>query len=179
MPKLQLIYAPNKIFKQKALEVLEVDDEIRVIIDQMFEVMKIEKAVGLGANMVGLLKRIVVVDLNENKISNPLPFVNPKIISKSKSVQEFEEASLSYPGISAKVKRHSVIELEYLDYEGKKQKGKYEGFMATVLQHEIDYLDGVVYLDYLSKMKRELLLKKMQKYISSHPPHIHDKNCKH
>ncbi|MDB2414455.1 peptide deformylase [Rickettsiales bacterium] len=179
MSLLPLVYAPNKIFQEKALPVEKVDDEIRELIDDMFETLYFEQAVGIGANMVGILRRIAIVDMYEDGKPNPYVFINPEITYRSKETQTFEEASICYRGISAKITRPSSIKVKYLDKEGKNQELEANGFFASVIQHEIDYLDGKVYLDYLSKMKRDMLLKKMDKYIKMHPPHIHSASCNH
>lgn len=179
MSSLSLIYAPNAIFKKHAKDVTIVNDEIRTIVDQMLKIMYQEKAVGLGANMVGVLQRIVVVDLRENGIPKPYIFINPKITWHSEETQTFTEASLSFPGINAEITRPKAVKLNYLDYEGKKNDLEASGFFATVIQHEIDYLNGKVFLDYLSKLKRDTLLSKMLKYIKLNPPHIHSDECNH
>jgi len=176
---LPLVYAPNEIFKKKALVVETVDDEIRLTVDRMIETLETERAVGLGANMVGILKRIVVIDFRENGISNPQVFINPEIIYKSQELQTFEEASVCFPGIAAEISRPKKIKIKYLDYQGSAHEFEASGFLASVLQHEIDYLDGKIFLDYLSKMKSDMLLKKMQKYIKMHPPHVHSSSCRH
>lgn len=179
MHNISLVYAPNKIFKQKAEEVKIVDDNIRQIADHMLHIMYSEGAVGIGANMVGVLQRIAVVDLRENGQKNPYVLINPKITHKSDETQDCEEASLCFPGIKAIITRPKNITVEYLDYHGKEQKLECSDFLSTVIQHEVDYLDGIVFLDYLSKMKRDLLMSKMQKYIKLHPPHIHGEHCRH
>lgn len=176
---LSIVYAPNNIFKTKALPVDSVDDEIRKLVSKMITTMHTEGAVGLGANMVGLLKRIAVVDLRDSSDPKTHVFINPEIIWRSEETQVFEESSLSFPGIAAQIVRPKAIKLTYLDYEGKKQDLEAEGFLATVIQHEVDYLDGKVFLDYLSKLKRDTLLKKMHKYIKMHPPHVHSDSCTH
>ncbi len=165
MTSLPLVYAPNKIFKQIAKPVELVNDEIRKLIDQMLNTMYIEKAIGLGANMVGVLKRIVVVDLQEEGILKPYIFINPEITWSSEESQVFTEASVCFPGIKAEITRSQSIKLNYLDYEGNSKELQASGFFSTVIQHEIDYLNGKVFLDYLSKLKRDTLLKKMQKHI--------------
>ena len=177
MTKLSLIHAPDKIFKQEANPVKEVNDEIREIIDQMFDVTRIEKGVGIGANMVGILKRIIVVNWEAG--NSKFSMVNPEITWSSEDTQEFTEASLSFPGIEAKITRPKKIKLSYLDYNNQKQEMEAEGFLATVIQHEIDYLDGKVFLDHLSKMKRDRLLKKMKKYIKLNPPSCVKSCCNH
>ena len=176
---LPLIYAPNEIFKKKAEIIETLDDEIRLIVDRMIKTLELERAVGLGANMVGVLKRIVVIDLQEDGVSNPQVFINPEIIYRSQELQTFEEASVCFPGISASISRPKEIKVKHLDYEGTSQELEASGFLASVLQHEIDYLDGKVFLDHLSKLKSDMLLKKMQKYIKMHPPHVHGPSCKH
>ncbi len=179
MTSLQLIYAPNEIFSKKATIVENIDDDICKIIDEMFEILRIEKGIGLGANMVGILKRIVVVNMIQGEKQHKYAMVNPEITYKSTEMQTIEEASLCYPGISANITRPQKITVKFLDYQGKEQIIDAEGFLATVIQHEMDYLDGRVYLDYLSKMKRDILLKKMLKYLKNNPPHIHTASCKH
>ena len=179
MALLPLVYAPDPIFRQKAEPVDVVDDTLRATIDAMFETLEFEKAVGIGANMVGLLKRIAIVNMHENDVSKPYTFINPEITWRSEDMQEFEEASLCFPGISAVIKRPNAIKVDYLDYDGNKQQLEAEGFFATVIQHEVDYLDGITFLDHLSKLKRDMLLKKMKKHMKQHPPHVHGPGCRH
>jgi len=159
---LSLIYAPNEVFKQVAKPVTKIDDSIRKNIDEMFAVLKKENGIGLGANMVGLLDRIIVLDWPEGKIK--LPMINPEITWASDKTQKFEEASLSYPSISAIINRPNKIKLSYLDCENKKHEMEAEGYLSTLIQHEIDYLNGITFLDHLSKLKRDTLLKKMKKF---------------
>ncbi|MEI6188198.1 MAG: peptide deformylase [Alphaproteobacteria bacterium] len=179
MTLLQIVYAPNAIFQQIAQPVKEVDHNVRQLVDNMFHTMAFEKAVGMGANMVGILQRIVVIDLRENNVSKPFCLINPEITWRSDQNQTFEEAFLCFPSIAAPISRPNAIKVKYLDYDGKTQESSFEGFPATVIQHEMDYLDGKVFLDYLSKMKRDMLIKKMQKYIKSHQPHVHGAGCNH
>jgi peptide deformylase len=179
MAVLQLVYAPDPIFKQKAAPVEAVNDDVRQLVDDMLETLAYEKAVGMGANMVGVLKRIAVVDLCEDGVSKPYVFINPEIVSASEQMQENEEASICFVAISAKVKRPQSIQLRYLDRDGQPQELSAEGFFACVIQHELDYLDGVTFLDHLSKMKRDMLMKKMQKHIKANPPHVHGPGCNH
>jgi peptide deformylase len=163
MSILSLIYAPNDIFHKIANPVKVVDDAIRTLIDDMFETMYHKKATGIAGNMVGILQRIAIVDLQENNCKNPYVLINPEIIWSSEEMQIFNEASICFLGISADIKRPKAIKLSYLDYNGKEARLEAEGFFATVIQHEVDYLNGTVFLDYLSKMKRDMLLKKMIK----------------
>lgn len=179
MSHLSIIYAPNDIFKKKAAVVTEVNDEIRSIADDMLKTMYLEHAIGIGANMVGILKRIAVVDLQTNGERSPLILINPEIIFSSKEMQTMIEASISFPGIEAQITRPKVIKVKYLDYDGKEQELEAEGLLSSVIQHEIDYLDGKVFLSYLSKMKQDLLMKKMLKFIKQNSPHVHGEHCRH
>ncbi|MCG8492761.1 MAG: peptide deformylase [Sneathiellales bacterium] len=163
MPKLSLVIAPDPIFRKKAETIEQVDDEIREMISQMFEILYREKGAGIGANMVGLLKRIIVMDLKEGGKASPLAMINPEILARSEEMQVFEEASLSYPGISAEVIRSKEVTVAYLDEEGEPRKLTASGFLATVIQHEMDYLEGKTYLDHLSRVKRDNLLRRYKK----------------
>jgi peptide deformylase len=174
-----LVYAPDPIFKQKAQAVEVVDDAIRQLVDDMLETLEFEQGVGMGANMIGELKRIAVVDLHEDGVANPQVFINPEIIWRSDEMQTNEEASLCFVGISAEVTRPQAIRVRYLDRDGQEQELEADGFLACVIQHEVDYLDGITFLDHLSKMKRDMLMKKMLKHIKQHPPHVHGPGCHH
>ena len=176
---LQLIYAPNPIFRKKALPVEKVDNEICQLIDQMFELLAIEHGIGLGANMVGILKRIIVVKMYQDDVLHRYAMINPTITNASEELHTAEEASLSFPGIAAMVTRPRQITVEYLDEKGVKQSVEATDLLATVIQHEIDYLDGKIFLDYLSKMKQDMLLKKMKKHLKQFPPHVHGPHCSH
>jgi peptide deformylase len=179
MTILNIIKAPNPIFKQKAKPIAKVDDKIREIASDMLETMYFEGAVGLGANMVAVDSQIIVLDLRENDIEKPYIMINPEIIDFSKEKSEYEEASLSFPGISAVIERPKSIKVKYLDLEDNEQLLEADGFLARVIMHEIDYLHGIVFLDYLSKLKQEMLTKKMLKHIKNHPVHVHGAHCNH
>lgn len=163
MLTLPLVIAPDPVFRKKALPVEDVNDDVRAEVAAMFETLAREQGVGLGANMVGLLKRIIVIDLKDDGNSDPLAMINPEITRASEETQTFKEASLSFPGISAEITRPSAIKVLYLDIEGQTRSIEADGFLATVIQHEMDYLDGRTFLDHLSGMKRKMLLKKMEK----------------
>jgi peptide deformylase len=163
MTRLDLIIAPHPIFRQVAAPVETVDDVIRADVAAMFGTLYHEQGVGLGANMVGLLKRIIVIDLQLEGKKAPLTLINPVVTSASDETQVFDEASLSFPGIFAKVTRPKSVEVDYLDQDGIARSLKAEGFLATVIQHEMDYLDGRTFLDHLSSVKRKMLMKKVEK----------------
>lgn len=179
MSVLQIIYAPNPVFKQKAKAIAKIDDQIISLANDMLDTMYFERAVGLGANMLGIDQRIVVVDLQADSTKSPYVMLNPEIIEYSNETIEYEEASISFPGISAAVVRPKTIKVKYLDLEGKNQELKADDFLARVLQHEIDYLNGITFLDHISKLKRDMLMKKMLKFIKNNPPHIHGTHCHH
>lgn len=179
MTVLQIVYAPNNIFKQKAKPVEKVDDEIRQIAQAMVKTMYVEGAIGLGANMVGIDKQIIVVDLRENGVKNPYVMINPEIIEFSAEVDDYEEASVSFPGISAVITRATRIKVKYLDLDNKEQVLEAGFPLARVIQHETDYLHGIVYLDKLSKLKQDMLMKKMIKHMKMYPPHVHGAHCGH
>lgn len=165
MAVMQLILGPDPILKEKAKPVTEFNETLQSLVADMFETLYERKALGMGANMVGILKQIVVVDLQEDGKKNPLALINPQITWKSDKMATHEEASLCFPGIAAEIKRPDAVKVSYQTLDGEEQFLEADGFLATVIQHEIDYLDGKVYLDYLSKMKRDRLIKKMQKQI--------------
>lgn len=179
MTILNIIRAPNPIFKQKAKLVVKVNDKIRQLADDMLETMYFEGAVGLGGNMVGIEQQIIVLDLRENNVEKPYIMINPEIIDFSTETSKFEEASLSFPGISAQIERPSKIKVKYLDMDDAEQLLEADGFLARVIMHEMDYLHGKVFLDYLSKLKQDMLIKKMLKHIKHHPPHVHGAHCNH
>lgn len=179
MTILPLVYAPDPIFKKKAESVKKVDDSVRMIMDDMMETLEAENGIGMAANMVGILKRVVVVKLTESGKEILLKIADPEIIESSKETQVYLEASLCYPGISADVTRPKYIKISYIDYDNNKQELEAEGFLATVLQHEIDYLNGKVFLDYLSKLKRDTMMRKMAKHIKQHGHHVHHAGCNH
>jgi peptide deformylase len=179
MTLLPLIYAPDPIFKMVAQEVEVVDHSIRKIIDDMYETMYHEGAIGMGANMVGILKRIVVIDLQENGQRAPFAMVNPEIVWCDQDSQTFKEGSICFPGIGVEVPRPKAVKVRYIDYDDNVQEMYAEGKLAVVVQHEMDYLDGITIVDYLSKIKRDMVIKKMQKYLKANPPHVHTEHCNH
>ncbi len=178
MTKLSLVIAPNPIFKQKALDVQQVDDDIRTLCADMLETLYAERGIGIAAPMVGVLKRVIAIDLQEEGIRAPLICINPQITSTSSYTQTHEEASLCFPGIRAEIERPNALELNYLDTDGKPQNLQADDWLATVIQHEMEYLDGRVFLDNLSKLKRDRLIKKMLKDIK-HAQACGDPHCGH
>jgi len=183
MSALDIVIAPNPIFKKTSDPVERVDDDVRQLVSDMFDTLDATGGLGIAASMVGVAKRIITVDLKENGSSNRLACINPEIVWASDETSEYEEASLSFPGIGANITRPSKIRLRYLDETGTPQELDAEVPLSTVIQHEMDYLDGRTYLDHLSRMKRDRLLKKMQKLTRTHQlGHHHaceDPDCGH
>ena len=130
----------------------------------MLETMYSANGIGLAAIQIGVPKNLIVIDLmTKEKKKNPMFFVNPKIVKKSTKMSKYEEGCLSIPNLFAEVQRPSECEVEYLDYEGRKKILKASGLLATCIQHEIDHLKGILFIDYLSKLKRDIILKKLSK----------------
>ena len=179
MAVLNFIIAPNPIFKQKAKPVAEVNDNIRKVANDMLDTIYHEGALGIGANMVGVEHKIAVIDLRENNIRNPIVLINPEITQYSEETESADEGSFSFPGITVSVPRATKVTVNYLDLEGKSQTLQAEGFLARVVQHEVDYLYGKTFLDYTSPLKQSLLITKMLKYIKNNPPHVHGAHCHH
>jgi peptide deformylase len=163
MTILNVIIHPNKVLKEKALPITNIDASYKKLAEDMLETMYKENGIGLAANQVGLLQRIVVIDLQENDEKNPMVLINPIITNFSEELNECEEGCLSIPEMREKVKRPSEIDVEYQDLAGKKHKIHADGLLATCIQHEIDHLDGILFIDRISNIKRELLLKKYKK----------------
>ena len=179
MTSLPLVFAPDPVFSKKAAPVEAVTDDIRKLMDDLLDTIHHEHGAGIAATMVGILKRVVVIDLQENGSSTPLFMVNPEIIVLSEEKQTFTEGSLCFLGISAEISRPRKITVRYLDYNGVVQGLVAEGFLAACIQHEVDYLNGITFLHYLSSVKRDMLIRKMIKHKKTYQPHEHGPNCHH
>tara|TARA_B100000029_G_scaffold319172_1_gene311618 strand:+ start:531 stop:1055 length:525 start_codon:yes stop_codon:yes gene_type:complete len=160
----KILTEPNKILRQKSLPVEKVDGELQKLIDDMLETMYAAPGIGLAAIQVGVPKRIIVLDIaSKDEPKNPMCFINPEIIEKSETNSTYEEGCLSVPGQFAEIDRPSKCYLKYLDYYGQPKELKAEGMMATCIQHEMDHLEGILFIDYLSKLKRSMIVKKLSK----------------
>lgn len=157
--KLHLLGSP--VLRQRGLEVPGVDDEVRELVDDLFETMRAARGVGLAANQVGVARRVAVVDVGEDD-PPPLVLVNP-IITERRGAELGEEGCLSIPDIFGDVERAETVVVEALDRDGKPVRVEAAGFKARAIQHEIDHLDGVLFIDHLSAVKRGLLLAKWKK----------------
>jgi peptide deformylase len=141
-----------------------VDAETRALVDDMIETMYGADGIGLAAIQIGVPKRVLVMDIDQKDgKKNPIAYINPKILWTSGEMATFEEGCLSVPEIWDEVERPAKIRAEYLDRDGKRHEIEAEGLLATCLQHEMDHLEGVLFLDHLSKLKRSMALKKLQK----------------
>jgi peptide deformylase len=161
--------APDPLLKTVSTPVETVDDAVRALIDDMFETMYDAPGIGLAAIQVGVPKRLLVIDLQEKDeetgetIRNPMVFINPEVIEESEELAVYNEGCLSVPEQYADVSRPAVIKAKWLDAEGKAHEEVLDGLLATCLQHEMDHLEGILFIDHLSKLKRDMLLKKLTK----------------
>lgn len=164
MSKLQIVNVPDPLLKTMSDPVGQVDDELRRLMDDMLETMYDAPGIGLAAIQVAVPKRVIVVDTEgDEEERKPLFLVNPEITWESPEFNIYNEGCLSVPEHYAEVERPASVKVKYLDYDGKEQEQLMEGLMATCVQHEIDHLNGVVFIDYLSRLKRNMIIKKVQK----------------
>ena len=160
----KILTEPNKILRQKSLPVEKVDGDLQKLMDDMLETMYAAPGIGLAAIQVGVPKRIIVLDIaSKEEPRNPMYFINPEIINKSKTNSTYEEGCLSVPGQFAEIDRPSNCHVKYLDYYGQPKELKAEGMLATCIQHEMDHLEGILFIDYLSKLKKSMIVKKLSK----------------
>ncbi|MGO9807997.1 MAG: peptide deformylase [Rhodomicrobium sp.] len=165
MPKLPIIKLPDPILREKSLPVETVDAEVRAFLNNMLETMHAAPGIGLAAVQVGVLRRMLVVDIarGEDEPKKPMMLINPEIVSTSDTPRVHEEGCLSIPEMYAEVERPASVRVRYVDIEGKLREEDFEDLLATVVQHEIDHLNGLLFIDYLSRLKRDLLVKKFYK----------------
>jgi len=160
----EILIEPNKILREKSLKVEQVNKDLQTLMDDMLETMYAAPGIGLAAIQVGAPKRVIVLDLaKKDSPKNPMYFVNPEIIEKSKTNSTYEEGCLSVPGQFAEIDRPDKCHIKYLDYHGQPQEIRAEGMLATCIQHEIDHLEGILFIDYLSKLKKSMVVKKLSK----------------
>jgi peptide deformylase len=160
----KILTEPNKLLRQVSKIVEKVGNEERVLMDDMLDTMYDATGIGLAAIQIGIPKRIIVMDISrdENK-KEPRYFVNPIIKNKNEEKAKYEEGCLSVPDQFAEIERPNACEVDYLDYNGKKQLLKADGLLATCIQHEMDHLEGILFIDYLSKLKKSMIIKKLSK----------------
>jgi|TARA_Y100000590_G_scaffold164076_1_gene188020 peptide deformylase len=160
----EILTEPNKLLRQVSKTVDKVTKEEQILMDDMLETMYKANGIGLAAIQIGVPKRIIVMDISKNdQENNPMYFVNPVIKNKNKEFSTYEEGCLSVPNQFAEVDRPATCEIEYLDYYGEKKLLKAQGLLATCIQHEMDHLEGILFIDYLSKLKKSMIIKKLSK----------------
>ena len=162
MNKLEVLHFPDKRLRKIAVPVKKVDNEIKNIIEQMFLTMYEEKGIGLAATQVNIHKRIIVIDVSENK-DKKIFLINPEIISLSDDIDSMEEGCLSVPGFYENVSRPKTVKVSSLDYDGKQIEIEANGLLSTCIQHEIDHLNGRLFVDHISSLKRSRIEKKITK----------------
>jgi len=174
--KLDIITLPDRTLRRKSAPVERVDDDLRRFIDSMLETMYEAPGIGLAAIQVGEPRRVTTIDVakreNENAEPNPLCLINPRILWRSDERTTTEEGCLSIPEYYADVERPAEVRVSYLDRDGKPQEMQANGLLAVCLQHEIDHLDGKLFIDHLSRLKRDMVIKKFtkQQRIGPKPP---------
>jgi len=166
MAKLKIYEYPDPILKEKSEKVAKVDSQILMLLDNMLETMYEANGVGLAAPQVGVLKRMVVIDVEqdeEKNHTNPLFFINPEIVWHSEEITICAEGCLSIPKQSADVERFKKVRIKFINRDGKEEEITAEGFLSIAIQHELDHLDGILYIDHISRLKKNMLLKKLRK----------------
>ena len=160
----KILTEPNPVLRQISKPLDKVEIEQQKLMDDMLETMYHAKGIGLAAIQIGVPLRVIVMDISKDENNKkPMFFVNPVIKNKNSNFSTYEEGCLSVPNQFAEINRPSVCEVEYLDYYGIKKKLKTEGLLATCIQHEMDHLEGILFIDYLSKLKKSMIIKKLSK----------------
>ena len=159
-----ILTEPNNLLRQVSKPVSKVGKEEQQLMDDMLETMYSANGIGLAAIQIGVPKRIIVMDISKDKNQKePRFFVNPEIKNKAQLKSTYEEGCLSVPNQFAEIDRPRECEVEFLDYNGEKKNLKAEGLLATCIQHEMDHLEGILFIDYLSKLKKSMIIKKLSK----------------
>ena len=164
MSKKKIVIEPDPILRKKSQSFEKVDKEVQRLMDDMLETMYSAPGIGLAAVQVGILKRAIVIDISkEDEEKKPIFLINPEIIYKSEKTSVYEEGCLSLPGHFAEIERPTECHIRYIDYFGKTKELKADGLLSTCLQHEVDHLNGGLFVDYLSKLKKDMIIKKLVK----------------
>ncbi len=159
-----LIILPDPILRQVSKSIETIDSEVKKLADDMLETMYDAPGIGLAAIQIGVARRMLVLDVSKDgEDKKPLVFINPEIVASSDARSVYEEGCLSIPDYYAEVERPAVITVKHLDRDGKEQLTEADGLLATCLQHEIDHLNGVLFIDHISKLKREMVIRKFTK----------------
>jgi peptide deformylase len=164
MAILPIIVLPDPILRKESAPIERIDASLKRLADNMFATMYDAPGIGLAAPQIGVSRRLIVMDpARDEDAKTPLTMVNPEILSRGPEMRVHDEGCLSIPDITAEVERPALTRVAYLDLEGKKQEIELEGIWSTLVQHEIDHLNGVLFIDYLSRLKRDMVVKKFTK----------------
>ena len=159
-----IIIEPDTILRKESEPSHQVNDDTQKLLDDMLKTMYAAPGIGLAAVQIGILKRIIVIDISKKEEKkNPIFLINPEITYQSKETSTYEEGCLSLPGHFAEIERPAKCKINYIDYNGKKAELEAEGLLSTCVQHEIDHLNGILFIDYLSKLKKDMIIKKLKK----------------
>ena len=174
MSLLPIIEVPDAILRGQSAPVERIDDDLQRLVRDMFETMYKAPGIGLAAVQVAVPRRVVVIDLQDPEpvaegeepgppVRRPHVFINPEILHRSEARKVYNEGCLSIPEQYAEIERPDVVRLKWLDEQGRAQEGEFDGLMSVCLQHEVDHLDGVLFIDYLSRLKRDMIVRKVVK----------------
>jgi len=164
MAVLPILTLPDPVLRKKAKPIERVDAELRQLMDDMLATMYDAPGIGLAAPQVGVLRRLIVMDPAKDEApKSPLVMVNPEMLERSEEMRTHEEGCLSIPDFTAEIERPARTRVSYIDREGKKREAELEGIWSTLVQHEIDHLNGVLFIDYLSRLKRDMVVRKFTK----------------
>jgi peptide deformylase len=164
MAVIPILTLPDPVLRKKAKPIERVDGELRRLMDDMLATMYGAPGIGLAAPQVGVLRRLIVMDPAKDEApKSPLVMVNPEILERSEEMRTHEEGCLSIPDFTAEIERPAKTRVSYIDREGKKREADLEGIWSTLVQHEIDHLNGVLFIDYLSRLKRDMVVRKFTK----------------
>ena len=164
MAKLPIITLPNPLLRKVSAPVERVDAEVLKLADDMLDTMYAAPGVGLAAVQVGVLRRLVVLDTAKgDDPPNPLVLVNPEIVALGEEMNEHEEGCLSIPDVRIDIERPATVTVRYLDRQGKRRELATDGLLATALQHEIDHLNGKLIIDFLTRLKRDMIVRRFKK----------------
>ena len=174
MSLLPIIEVPDPVLRSKSAPVERVDDDLKRLVSDMFETMYEAVGIGLAAVQVAVPRRVLVIDLQEPEelsedgeegppVRRPHVFVNPEIVERSDARKSYNEGCLSIPGQYAEIERPDIVRARWLDLDGKSREGEFDGLMSVCLQHEVDHLNGVLFIDHLSRLKRDMIVRKVVK----------------
>ncbi|CAN5161595.1 peptide deformylase [soil metagenome] len=169
MPLLPIIEVPDQLLREQSAPVERIDDDLKRLVADMFETMYAAPGIGLAAVQVAVPRRLLIIDLQDpveedgDPVKDPHVFINPEILERSDARKSYNEGCLSIPDQYAEIERPDIVRARWLDQHGKSHEGEFGGLMSVCLQHEVDHLNGILFIDYLSRLKRDMLVKKVVK----------------